>query len=177
MIKKILIVLGVLIAGFLVLAAMQPDTYTVTRTATVAAPPEQVFGLVNDFHQWEKWSPWGKIDPNMKTIYEGAAAGSGAIYKWAGNSDVGEGQMTILESQPNDRVKINLEFLKPFESKAITEFTFKPEGAGTAVEWKMAGDNNMMGKVFSLAMGGMDKMIGPDFEKGLGQMKAAAEGH
>ncbi len=176
MLKKILVLLAVLLAGFLAMAAMQPDSYTVTRTATIAAPPEHVFALVNDFHQWDKWSPWAKIDPNMKTTYDGPPAGAGAVYSWTGNDEVGEGRMTILESRPNDAIKIDLEFLKPFESKAINEFILKAEGTGTAVEWRMAGDSNFMSKVFSLVMGGMDKMIGPDFEKGLAQMKSAAEG-
>ncbi|MEZ5352370.1 MAG: SRPBCC family protein [Bryobacteraceae bacterium] len=175
MIKKILIAFAAILAGLLVLVAMQPDSYTVTRKAVIDAPPERVFSLVNDFHEWDKWSPWAKIDPNMKATYDGAPAGTGAIYSWTGNDEVGEGRMTILDSQSNSQIKINLEFLKPFESKAITDFSFKPGGGGTEVAWVMTGDSSFMSKAVSLAMGGMDKMIGPDFEKGLAQMKTAAE--
>jgi uncharacterized protein YndB with AHSA1/START domain len=175
MIKKILILLVLLLAIFLGVAAMQPDTYTVTRTATIGAPPDRVFALVNDFHEWSKWSPWEKLDPNMTRTHEGAPSGAGAMYSWKGNSDVGSGKMTIAESHPSDHIRINLEFKEPFESSSITDFRFKPEGAGTQVEWSMAGDSNFMSKIFSLLMGGMDKAIGPDFEKGLTQMKAAAE--
>ncbi|MEZ5399695.1 MAG: SRPBCC family protein [Bryobacteraceae bacterium] len=175
MLKKILIVIVALLAAFLAVAAMQPDTFTVTRTATVAAAPETVFALVNDFHEWPKWSPWEQLDPNMTRTHTGSPAGQGASYAWTGNSDVGSGRMTIAESRPNEHVRIDLEFIEPFASKSITDFSFQPEGAGTKVEWKMSGDNNFISKIFGLLMGGMDKMVGPDFEKGLAQMKSAAE--
>lgn len=175
MVRKILIILAGLIVGLLILISMQPAEYTVTRSATIAAPPDQVFALVNDFHKWDAWSPWAKLDPAMKTTYEGAAAGTGAIYSWAGNDKVGEGRMTITESQPSDRLAIKLEFLKPFASTSQTDFTFKGDGGGTNVTWTMNGQNNFMSKAFGLFMGGMDKMVGPDFEKGLAQMKAEAE--
>jgi len=173
--KKILLVLAILIAGFFVAAAMQPNEYTVTRSTTIAAPPADVFALVNDFHKWDTWSPWAKLDPAMKTSFEGAPAGPGSIYKWVGNSDVGEGRMTILDNKPGEMIRIKLEFIKPFESNSTTEFQFKPEGSGTNVNWTMTGENNLISKAFGLVMGGMDKMVGPDFEKGLVQMKAAAE--
>ena len=175
MLKKIGIALVVVLLGLCALIAMQPATYTVTRTSTVNAPAPAVFALVNDFHKWDVWSPWAKIDPNMKATYSGSPEGTGAVYHWVGNDDVGEGRMTITESQPTQRVRINLEFLKPFESKADTNFSFTPSGEQTQVAWTMSGDNNFMSKAMCLFMGGMDKMIGPDFEKGLAAMKAAAE--
>jgi hypothetical protein len=175
MIKKILLVLVGLIVAFLIVVQLQPSNYKVTRTAVVRAEPAAVFPLVNDFHQWDKWSPWAKLDPNMKTEYTGAPMGKGAHYHWVGNDQVGEGRMTIEESRPNEYVGIKLEFLKPFPSNSQNSFSFKPDPAGTAVEWSMAGDADFMTKMFCLFMGGMDKAIGPDFEKGLAQMKAAAE--
>lgn len=176
MLSKILIVLLGLIAAAAGLVAMQPATYSVTRTQTIAAPPAEVYAAVSDFHRWEAWSPWAKLDPAMKVTYEGSPAGTGAIYRWAGNDEAGEGMMTILESKPAEAVKIDLRFIKPFESAALTEFRITPDGANTKVDWTMSGDNNFMSKAFSLVMGGMDKMVGPDFEKGLKQMKAAVEG-
>ena len=155
--------------------AMQPDTYKVTRTGEIAAPPAEVFALINDFHKWDGWSPWAKLDPAMKTTYSGADSGTGASYYWIGNDQVGEGRMTITASQPTQSVKINLEFLKPFASKADNDFTVTPSGTGTKVEWAMVGEHNFISKAMGLAMGGMDKMIGPDFEKGLAQMKTLAE--
>jgi polyketide cyclase/dehydrase/lipid transport protein len=178
MFKKILlgivVMLVVLIAVCLVLIMMQPAHYQVERSATINAPAPAVFTLVNDFHKWDSWSPWAKLDPTMKQSYDGAPAGSGAMYSWAGNSQVGEGKMTIVESHPSDLVKIKLEFIKPFAATNATDFTFTPSGNSTNVKWTMSGDNNFVGKAFSLFMN-MDKMIGADFEKGLAKMKTVAE--
>ena len=178
MIKKILLSIGivvvVLVAVIAILAALQPSHYRIERSANINAPASVVFAQVNDFHKWEAWSPWAKIDPAMKQTYEGASSGTGAIYTWAGNNQVGEGNMTITESRSSDLIRIKLEFLKPFASTCATEFTFKTEGNQTAVTWTMDGDNNFMGKAFGLFMN-MDKMVGGDFEKGLAQMKAVVE--
>ena len=176
--KKILlgivIVVVVLVVGFACVVALQPSHYHVERSAIMNAPAAVVFAQVNDFHKWEGWSPWAKLDPAMKHNYEGAPAGSGAIYSWAGNSQVGEGRMTITESHPSDLVKIKLEFIKPWAATNATNFMFKSQGSQTAVTWTMDGDNNFVGKAFGLFMN-MDKMIGNDFEKGLSQMKSVAE--
>ena len=178
MLKKILlgivVMLVVLIAVCLVLVMMQPAHYQVERSATINAPAPTVFALVNDFHKWDSWSPWAKMDPAMKQTFEGASAGTGAMYSWAGNSQVGEGRMTIIESRPSDLIRIKLEFIKPFAATNVTDFTFTPSGNSTNVKWTMSGENNFIGKAFSLFMN-MDKMIGADFEKGLAQMKTVAE--
>ncbi|MBN9685132.1 MULTISPECIES: SRPBCC family protein [unclassified Corallococcus] len=160
-----------LLAGFI---ATRPDTFTVTRSATVPGTPDIAFGLVNDFHQWNQWSPWDNLDPNMKRTFDGAESGVGATYGWVGNNDVGEGRMTILEATANASVRIKLEFIKPFEDSSITTFTFNPATDGTAVTWTMAGDHNFMSKAMCLVMD-MDQMIGKDFEKGLASMKTAAQ--
>lgn len=178
MIKRILlgivIVVVVLVAVFAVVVALQPSHYQVERSATIAAAPATVFAQVNDFHKWQAWSPWAKIDPAMKESFGGAPAGTGAIYNWAGNKDVGEGRMTIVDSHASDLVKIKLEFLKPFAATNETIFTFTPQGNQTAVKWSLSGEKNFIAKAFTL-FSSMDKMIGPDFEKGLAQMKAVAE--
>lgn len=174
MIKKILIGLAILILLLVVVIALQPSTYRVERSATMNAPASSVFAQVNDFHKWNAWSPWEKLDPAMKRSFEGAPAGTGAVYAWAGNSDVGEGRMTINESRPTDLVKIKLEFLKPFAASSDTTFAFQPEGNQTKVTWTMAGDKNFIAKAFGLVMN-MDKMVGSDFEKGLAQLKSVVE--
>jgi hypothetical protein len=174
MLKKILIGLVIIGVVFAVIVALQPSEYRVVRTATISAPAPVVFQQVNDFHNWNAWSPWAKLDPAMKQTYEGAPAGAGAIYTWAGNGQVGAGRMTLTVSRPNELVRIKLEFLKPFASTAATEFTFKPEANQTTVTWSMAGEKNFIAKAFGLFMN-MDKMIGGDFEKGLAQMKSVAE--
>jgi hypothetical protein len=174
MLKKILIGLAVIIVVLVVVIALQPAHYTVERSATMNAPAGAVFAQVNDFHRWNAWSPWAKLDPSMKQAFEGAPAGPGAIYTWAGNKDVGEGRMTITDSHPNDLVKIKLEFIKPFTATNATDFTFKPQGNQTTVTWTMSGDKNFIAKAFGIFMN-MDKMVGGDFEKGLAQMKLIVE--
>lgn len=175
MIKKIALALLGVIAFFLLVAAMQPDDYKVSRSIEIPAPPAAVHAQINDFHNWDNWSPWAKLDPSMKTTYSGAPSGATASYHWTGNDKVGEGRMTILESQPAQSVKIDLEFIKPFPDRSVTLFTIAPAGAGSNVEWSMSGKLNLMGKAMCLVMGGMDKMIGPDFERGLAQLKTAAQ--
>lgn len=175
MLRKLLIGVAALIVVLVVLIATRPSTYRVERSTRIAAPPEVVFGLVNDFHAWDRWSPWAKLDPAMKTTYGGPPSGVGATYAWAGNSKVGEGNMRITESRPAQRVGIRLEFLKPMASVNQTDFAFKPEGGGTQVSWAMTGTNDFVGKAFSL-VADMDAMIGKDFDKGLATMRTEAEG-
>ncbi len=177
MLKKILGALAVIVIVFVVVVAMRPANFRITRSATIAALPEVVFAQVNDLHKWEAWSPWAKLDPSMKQTHEGSPAGVGAIYSWDGNKEVGAGRMTITESRTNEAIVIKLEFLKPFAAVNDTEFTFKSADANgnqTTVTWTMSGENNFMSKVFCLFMN-MDKMVGGDFEKGLAQMKVVAE--
>ena len=172
---KVLLVLIALVAVLAAVVASRPSEFRVQRTAVIAAPPAAVFAQVNDFHRWGAWNPWGKLDPTMKQTYEGPASGTGAIYSWAGNDQVGEGRMTILESSPGESVRIKLEFLKPFAATNQADFTFKGEGAQTSVTWTMSGKKNFIQKAFCMFMD-MDKMVGGDFEKGLAQMKAVVEG-
>jgi Polyketide cyclase / dehydrase and lipid transport len=172
--KKILIALVAIVIVLVVVVAMQPAEFRISRTATIAAPAPAVFAQVNDFHNWEAWSPWAKIDPAMKQSFAGAPAGTGAIYTWAGNHEVGEGRMTITESRPSDLVRINLEFLKPFAGTATAEFTFKPERDQTRVTWSMTGKKDFVAKAIHLVMN-MDRLIGGQFETGLARMKTVAE--
>lgn len=175
MLKKILIGLAVAIVLLLGAIVAQPDEYRVSRSTTISAPPATVFPHVNEFKNWAAWSPWAKLDPAMKESFSGPATGQGSVYEWTGNKDVGQGRMTITESRAAEFIRINLEFVEPFASSADTQFTFAPAAEGTRVEWTMSGKNDLLSKAFCLFMGGMDKMIGPDFEKGLAQLKTAAE--
>ena len=174
MLIKALIALAAIAIVVVVVVAARPAEFRVARTARIAAPPAAVFAQVNDFHKWDAWNPWATLDPAMKQSYEGAPAGAGAVYTWAGNSQVGEGRMTLTESRPSDLIRIKMEFLKPFAGTSTAEFTFRPEGDQTVVTWSMEGRNNFMAKAIHLVMN-MDKMIGGQFEKGLAQMKAVAE--
>lgn len=177
MLKKILIALVVIVIVFVLIVAMRPADFRITRSATIAAPPEVVFAQVNDLHRWDAWSPWAKLDPNIKQTHEGAAAGVGAVYSWEGNKEVGAGRMTITDSTTNELIRIKLEFLKPFAAVNTTEFTFKAadaNGQKTEIVWAMSGKNGFMSKAFCLFMD-MDKMVGGDFEKGLASLKTLAE--
>ncbi|MBZ5504722.1 MAG: SRPBCC family protein [Acidobacteriia bacterium] len=168
------IVTAAVVVLFVAVVATRPADFRVTRSTTISAPPLVVFAQVNDFHNWSGWSPWARLDPGMKTTYEGPAAGTGAVYTWVGNSKVGEGRMTITESRPGSLVQIKLEFLKPFAATNTAEFTFQPQENLTAVTWNMTGKKNFVTKVIGLVMN-MDKMLGGQFEQGLAQMKSVAE--
>ncbi|CAN5630676.1 SRPBCC family protein [soil metagenome] len=159
---------------FCIVVSMQPADFKISRSATMAATPEKVFAQVNDFHNWDAWSPWAKIDPTMKAEFSGAAAGVGAVYSWAGTGDAGEGEMTIAASHPSEHIGIDIEFLKPMAAKNTIDFMFKPEGDKTNVMWTMAGKNNFAAKAFCMFVN-MDKLVGGDFEKGLAQMKMVVE--
>ena len=174
MLLYILAAIAAVVALFAGVVAMQPAHFRVARTATIVAPTSTVFAQVNDFHNWESWNPWGKLDPAIKQTYEGAPAGAGAVYSWAGNGNVGAGRMTITESRPSDLIRIKLEFLRPFAATNAAEFTFVPEGNNTALTWSMTGKSSFVTKAFHLFMS-MDKMIGGQFEKGLADIKTIAE--
>lgn len=174
MLKKILIVIVLAVVGLLGYAATRPDSYRVERSTTIAAPPAVVFSHLEDFRLWTAWSPWEKLDPQMKRTYEGPEKGVGAAYAWEGNKDVGKGKMTITEAQPPASVSYKLEFIEPFASQAQTTFRLAPQGNATSVTWEMAGNSNYMMKLFGIFMN-MDKAIGGDFERGLTNLKLVAE--
>jgi len=174
MLKTIALVLALAVVAVLAYAATRPDTFRVQREATVRASPEEVFALVNDFHAWQAWSPWQKLDPAMKTTHGGAAAGKGAIYAWEGNSDVGKGRMELTASTPPSRITIQLDFLAPFEAHNTTEFLLEANGRGTNVTWVMHGPSPFLSKLMGVFVD-MDAMIGKDFEQGLANLKAVAE--
>lgn len=174
MLVKIFIALAAIVIVFAAVIALQPSEFRVVRSATISAPAADVFAQVNDFHKWEAWSPWAKLDPAAKNSFAGAPAGTGAIFTWAGNNEVGEGRMTITESRPNDLIRITLEFVKPMPGVSYTEFTFKSEGDQTVVTWSISGKNNFVSRAVCMFMN-MDKMIGGNFEKGLAQIKTITE--
>ena len=150
MIKKILLGLAAIIGLILVVAFFQSDDLNVTRSATINAAPDAVFKVVNDFRQWDAWSPWSKIDSKMTKSLEGPPEGVGAVYKWSGNNEVGEGSTRLIESKPNEKVAMRLEMVRPFKGDSDVQFTFAPEGAGTKVTWAMQSKKPFIGKVMSL---------------------------
>lgn len=173
LIKSLIAIVSIVIV-FAAIVVTQPSEFRVARSANIAAPASAVFAQVNDFRKWGAWSPYDKLDPAMKRTYEGAAAGTGASYAWAGNANAGEGRATITESRPNELVRIRLDFAKPFASTAVAQFAFKPDGERTTVEWSLAGKNNFVAKAVHLFLN-MDRMVGGQFEEGLAQLKSVAE--
>ncbi len=154
---------------------MSSDTnFEISRSAKIEAGPERIFPLIDQFREWTKWSPWEGIDPDLARDYQGPAAGVGGIYSWNGNRKVGEGRMENVGSVPNERVEVELEFIKPFKARNLATFTLKPATGGTEVTWTMTGHQSFfqraMGKLFR-----MDAYLGREFEKGLSQLKASAE--
>lgn len=155
-------------------AATRPDDFRYARATRIAAPPEKVFGLVDDLHAWAGWSPWEKMDPELRRTYEGPQKGVGASYAWDGNKKVGAGRMEITRSVPSSKIVLQLDFLRPFEAHNVTEFTFDTSEGKTVVTWVMTGKNAFVSKLMGIFVD-MDAMIGKDFEAGLANLKALAE--
>jgi Polyketide cyclase / dehydrase and lipid transport len=174
MIKKAFLALIALVAVFLGYVALQPNA-PITRSATLDAPAAAIFPHINSLKKWDAWSPWAKLDPKAKNAFEGPEAGPGAAMSWDGNDDVGKGKMTIVESDPDKRVKIKLDFEKPFAGTSMAELTLKPEGGKTNVTWTMTGESpGFIAKVVCTLMN-MDKMVGGMFEKGLANLEQVAK--
>jgi hypothetical protein len=174
-VKKILIFIAVVVFALIVIISLQPSEFRVSRSLLIPAPSSVIFEQVNDFHNWEAWSPWVKLDPKAKAIYEGPSSGVNATFKWAGNDKIGEGRETIIVSQP-DLIRIELEFIKPFKGTNTAEFSFISQGDQTLVTWTMLGKKNFMAKAMGLFMN-CDRMVGGQFEEGLANLKAVVAEH
>lgn len=174
MLTALLIALAVLLAGFLAVVASRPSDFRVARTILIDAPPAAAFAQIEDLRRWPAWSPFEKLDPAMQRRYEGASEGVGAIYDWTGNRQAGEGRATIVDRRDGERLRIRLDFRKPFRASNLAEFAFEPVGAQTRVTWAMSGRNNFLFKAFGVFMS-MDKMVGGMFEQGLQELKSVAE--
>ena len=174
MIKQLLAVLALIVVVVLIRAATNPDTFRVERSITIEAPPEKIYGLISDFHNFGVWSPWERLDPAMTRKISGAQSGKGAVYEWSGNAKAGAGRMEILEATSPSKVKMQLDFFKPMTNRNTAEYTLTPQGDSTKVTWAMYGPSPFVSKVMQVFVT-MDKMIGGDFEKGLTAMKTASE--
>ena len=174
MLKKALIGIAAVLGVLVIVIATRPSAFHIERSIEIASPPEAAFAQVNDFHMWSAWSPWEKLDPQMKRTFDGAASGVGAIYSWVGNDKTGEGRMTIEKSAKPSAIAIKLEFFKPWTATNEATFTFAPSPGGTKATWAMDGENNFGMKAATLFMN-MDKLVGGDFERGLEALKSVAE--
>ncbi|MGH8443666.1 MAG: SRPBCC family protein [Solimonas sp.] len=174
MLKIILIVIALVAVGIIAYAATRPDVFRVERRIVIAAPPEQIYPLIEDFHRWPTWSPYEKKDPAMKRDFSGAATGQGAVYAWDGDRNIGSGRMEITGVSAPNKIVIQLDFFKPFKASNVAEFSIVPRDGGSEVSWAMYGPAPFMSKLMGLFFD-MDKMVGTDFEAGLASLKAAAE--
>lgn len=171
------IVLYVIVALVLlisILVAFKPQEFRVSRSIEIDSAPASVFAVVNDLKRWQAWSPWAKLDPNAKETYEGSGQGVGSSFAWDGDRKVGSGKMTIRESQLNQRIGMQLEFIRPFACKNDVEFVLQPVSHGTRLTWTMVGPNSLFAKIMSLCIN-MEKMVGKDFEQGLKNLKNLVE--
>ena len=172
--KNLRNILLLTIVVFVIIVLAQPCDFKVSRSITINAPVAAVFAQVNDPSKWEQWSPWAKLDPNGVFTYEAPHAGVGAIAHWHGNSDIGEGSSIITESVPNRHIVYTLDIHKPAQATDILDFTFKPTGKTTEVTWTIEAHNGFMGKAVGLLIN-CKKMLGAQFEQGLGSLKALVE--
>jgi uncharacterized protein YndB with AHSA1/START domain len=173
MLKALVVILGVGLAGVLAYAATRPDSFKVQRSIVIEAPPERIYAMIHDFRRWTEWSPYESLDADLVRVYGGAAAGTGATYAWQGRK-AGAGDMEILSAEPSSRILIRLAFTKPMEAVNTAEFALAPAAGGTRVTWSMYGPMTFVSKLFGLVFN-MDEMLGKDFEKGLSALKAGAE--
>jgi uncharacterized protein YndB with AHSA1/START domain len=166
----LLLIVGVVLAN----AATKPYTFRVQRTASIKAPPEKIFPLIDNFDNWGAWSPWEKKDPAMKRTRSGAPNGKGSVYAWDGDKNVGKGRMEIADASPPSKVTLKLDFEKPFAAHNIVNFTMEPKGEATNVTWAMHGPVPFLAKIVHMFID-VDRMVGRDFEAGLANLKALAE--
>lgn len=174
MLKTIALVVVLAIAAVLIYAATRPDSFRVQRVATIKAPPEKIFPLINDLKAFAGWSPYEKKDLAMKRSFEGPASGPGARYAWDGNKDIGQGSLEVTEAQAPTRVLMKLDFVRPFEAHNLAEFTLVPRGDVTELTWAMYGPSPYISKLMGVIFN-FDKMVGKDFEEGLATLKSQAE--
>jgi hypothetical protein len=174
MLKIVLAILAGVPAALLALAATRPDTFRIERSTRIRAAPATIFGLIADFRRWGSWSPYEHKDPAMRRSFTGPAQGTGAVYEWDGNKEVGEGRIEITDAAAPSRITMALDFVRPFRAHNVVEFTLTPRGDATEVTWAMHGPASYVSKVMGLFIS-MERMIGKDFETGLANLKAIAE--
>jgi uncharacterized protein YndB with AHSA1/START domain len=168
------IILGVVVAGILAYASTRPDTFAMSRSVSIKAPPEKIFPHIDNLHSFNRWNPFLKKDTATKLVYSGPDSGKGAAHAWEGNSHVGKGRVEITESSPPSKVVMRLDTIRPMQGHNRVEFTLEPGGETTTVAWTMQGRQPFMAKVATIFID-CESMVGREFEKGLADLKIIAE--
>jgi uncharacterized protein YndB with AHSA1/START domain len=174
MLKTALLVVAAVIAALLVYAAFRPDSFRLSRSGTIDAPPDRVFALINELRRFNEWNPFARMDPQNAITYDAVTAGVGGAYTWQGEKS-GAGRMQITESVPGQRVTARLDFSKPFEAHNLVDFTVQAQGdKASTVTWTMHGPMPYLNRLMTIFFD-MDKTVGKEFESGLANLKALAE--
>jgi uncharacterized protein YndB with AHSA1/START domain len=170
--------LAIGVVGVLAYAATVPDTFQVRRSISIKAPPEKIFPLINELKTMNEWNPFAKQDPTIRLTYRGPASGKGAANDWDSDGKAGKGRLEITDSTPTSQVTMRLDMEKPMEGHNTIVFALQPQAQGanqtTNVTWSMTGALHYIAKVICTFVS-MDRMIGGEFDKGLGDLKAMAE--
>lgn len=171
----LLYILAAIIFIVLILGAIAPKTYNVSRSIEIAKPKAEVFENLKFLKNQDAWSPWNKKDPNMEKKFTGTDGEVGAISYWNGNKDVGEGEQELTKIVDGERVESELRFLKPWKSTSDAYITTEEINQdNTKVTWGFSGKNKFPTSIFMLFMN-MDKAVGGDFEEGLSSLKELME--
>jgi len=169
-----LIVIFVLIALVFAYVTTRPDTFELSRSILIAAPPERIFPLIDDLRAMNGWNPFVKADPNIKLVYSEPSSGAGASCDFEGNVQVGAGRILTTESLMPSTVVMSLRIQRPMKAQNRVEFILVPQETGTKVTWSMSGEQPLMAKVMSIVLS-TDRMAGGAFETGLADLKRLAE--
>lgn len=176
MLKKIFLVLAVVVLALCIYAALQPAVFTIARSISIQATPEEIFPHINNSKKANDWMPWKDIDKEVMMVEMGPEEGIGSGSKWDSKGQMGTGQAVVVESIPNQKVVTQLTYTKPMAMTQLATVSLSGnEGGGTTVRWEVTGENSFMARLMCIFMN-MDKVVGEQFEKGLTNLKNIVEG-
>jgi hypothetical protein len=174
-VSLILVCVGVAVLMLLAYAATRPDEFRVERRLRIAASAETLWPLVGELRGFNRWNPYERKDPLIRSAYSGPPHGVGSRYDWD-SRQVGSGSLELVGQQPGRAVQMKLDVIKPFEAHNQAEFSLQPTADGaTEVSWRMHGPATFVSKLMGLFID-MDRMVGRDFEDGLQNLRRLAEG-
>ncbi len=174
MLRKILLGLLVILIAFLGYVASREGKFRYERTGVINASPDKIYPYLSNFKLGSEWNPWDRMDPTMKKTYSGTDGTVGAKMDFEGNSQVGSGELEVLNLVPNQSVQLKLTMRKPFRAENTIDYTLTSEGSGTRFSWAMSGDGGFMGKLMGVFID-CEKMVGGELEKGIANLKQLVE--